>query len=101
MSERKTIISSGDMGGNRRTILALFIWAMAAVIFMAAIDQMQWLLLHSWVDMIERLESYHAWSILGRAARFAAPVRGWALMVSVGSILSISIYTCIKISSVL
>jgi len=25
------------MGGNRRTILALFIWAMAAVIFMAAI----------------------------------------------------------------
>ena len=74
MSERKTIISSGNMGGNRRTILALFIWAMAAVIFMAAIDQMQWLLLHSWVDMIERLESYHAWSILGRAARFAAPV---------------------------
>jgi len=25
------------MGGNRRMILALFIWAMAAVIFMAAI----------------------------------------------------------------
>jgi len=25
------------MGGNRRTILALFIWAMAAVIFIAAI----------------------------------------------------------------
>ncbi|PVH63067.1 hypothetical protein PAHAL_3G465600 [Panicum hallii] len=25
------------MGGNRRTMLALFIWAMAAVIFMAAI----------------------------------------------------------------
>jgi len=38
LHEKKTIPRGDrDMGGKRKTILALFIWAMAAVMFMAAL----------------------------------------------------------------